>query len=465
MNTKRLKVFLTLILITIFIVLALPEFSFSIGNKTITYPSVGFSKIGIGADYGSLRKGQGIYPDQVYTGVINFEDKELSTEEKQTYLELLLSTIENRINAAKVNDIKVEGIVSDEEYRVSFHIPSYYERKEEYVKALLRRGDLALQYTAGGVDLPFNLTAENIRSISIAQNIKYKQTVQGQEGSPSQTQESSISGLNLKLYFNSDAKTEVLRLPSFVNYFQSVLNGEPYGANLLIDGEVTHDLVSDDSDFTLIRAIPRDIDNEKTRQDVAEIILTYFEQETPLDFNTVISDNVVSSAPAYNADGTTLIAVSAILGIGLLVIALIKQIGFSKAMAFSEMFMFTVLLTIAIIKFVQAPISAGFILGILILFTLNSILILWLLNSEDKDELVSNIGVTLMLSISTILGLLGIYVSGNIIGVFGQTIEILTAGLIALLISAYINFSFVINTFVLSKFSIKEFFGIRKKYE
>ncbi|MCA9380873.1 hypothetical protein KC678_01270, partial [Candidatus Dojkabacteria bacterium] len=432
--------------------------------RELTYPSVGFSRIGIGADYGSLRKGKDIYAQEVFSAQIDFGEEELSAQEKDAYLSKVLDTIETRVEAAKINDITFEGIETNGTYSIALYIPSYYEDKEEYAKALLRQGKLSLEYVSGDTDIPFDLNIENVKSVSIAQNIKYSQTVSNPDGS-SQTRDNSIAGLNIKMYFDKDARTEVLRLPGFVNYFQGVLNGESYGAHMLVDGAYTHDIVSDDSDFTLIRALPRDVASEKARQDIAEVILTYFEQDQPLQYQINLANESSALAPNYNPEGTTFIAVSFIIGIALLVLALIKQIGLWKAIAFTEMLAFGILLTTVIIKFVQAPISSGFIIGAILIITLYTVVILWLLDQEDKRDLNSTASVCLMLTVTTVLSFLGLYVTGNIIGVFGQTIEIVTAGLIALLISIYINYKFIMNTFVLNKFSIREFLGIRKSYE
>ncbi len=468
MNTKILKIFLTVILFIVLIVLALPEFSFTVGGNTYTYPSVGFSRIGIGADYGSFDRGKDVFASEKFSGEINFGEEEISNEEKKAFLEKAVETINNRIQFAQINDIDVYGEIVNDSYILNLSIPRYYTEKEDYASWLLSQGDVTFRYLVDPADpssqLDFNVKVSDIKSVSFSNNLRFQQNVDAGDET-SQTRQTSITASNLVIKVDERRVEELRILPNFVTYYNRFFSGEELGSNLVVDGTKTLQLIRDDNNETTMRALILDSEAAKASFDSLNIVHSYFREEAPLEYPITLNEQSSAIAPSFNPQGTTFIALSIIVGLGLLVLNLGKSIKTRRSIFFVSSISFTLLVLITILKFVQTPISSGFIIGVLTIITIYSFIILDLINSDDKEVLRTKSFDYFALGIISILAFISIHIFSINLGVFAQTLEVLVAGFIALLIAIFLHIHFVTTAFIIERQNITKLLGFRRKYE
>ena len=455
---KLFKITLTLISFAILIILALPEFSLNIGNTIFTYPSVGFSKIGIGADFGSLTKGKDIYSGKIHTGTVQFGDQNLKESEKREYLTKTIKTISNRLNFAELYDVEVKGEIKNNQYNIILIFPNYYESTGTYTQWILSRGEITF---SNGQDNNI-IIIEDIRTVAYSNNIRFEQTVNNNDGQSS-VRQNSVTGSNLILDVNPRREKEIRRLPSFVSYFNDFFSGQGTKASLLIDEVNQLALIRDDNNPTHIRVLPLDAETSIVRKDILSIVNSYFREESALRYPIEINPEFGTSAPLFNLEGTTFIAITIIIGLIFLTLTLSRHLKRKKTILFVSSMAFSLLVLINILKFVQTPISSGFIVGIIFIIVFYTFVFFDLLNiSENKAGKSNNY---LILSLIFLFSIVSIHFIRLDLGVFIQTTEVIVAGLIALIVSIVLHVNFIIKTFLIENLSFSKLFKIRTKYE
>ncbi len=468
MNIKTFKIFLTIITFILLLVLALPEFTFNLNGQTYRYPSVGFSRIGIGADYGSLTQGKDVYASEVFTANVDFGEEEISSEDKRDFLTKAVNTIDSRIKFAEIYDITVQGEITNDEYKLNLIIPNNYPEREVYADWLFSRGEIEFRYLVDPnnpeSEIDFEVSEEDIKTIRYASNISFQQNVDDGAGG-SQTQRSSVSGSNLVISVDDRRIDSVRRLPNFVSYFNRFFSGEEIGANMIIDGEKILHIIRDDINESTMRALLVESSDPRSNYNILNIVHSLFTEDEALAYSINLVEETKVEAPVFNPEGTTLIAGSIIVGLGLLVLNVGKSLKARKTILFISGISFGLLTLTNILKFVQTPISSGFIIGIITVIAIFTFVIFDLLKTEDKTDLTQKNFDFVVLGLISILSLISIYVFNVDLGMFTQTLEVIVAGFISLVITIFFHLNFIINTFLIENQTIRSIFGLRKSYE
>jgi hypothetical protein len=470
MILTRIKLIASIVLLSALFALALPEFSINIGETKLTYPSIGFGKIGIGADFGSFRKGKDIYAQQVFTGEVQFpEGVEITNDEKTSAVKDIVAKIQRRLTYAALFDIDVEGQVTDDIYKIALHVPQYYEEQDEYAKWLFLQGNITFNYLLDPNDessrIEFSVSDKDIISIVKSNNIRYTQPVTDDEGNVIDTTESVAGGLNLRLLLDQSKVDYVRKLPDFIAYANTIFAGQQYGAVMRLDNQPLFEIVRDDTNDRVIRALPTGIDSVKTRSDVLSITQAFFREDSPLEYSIALSQISSAEAPALNPDGSGTIAVSFVMGMALALLYTIRLIGFRKTVLVGEMLSFAILSTIIILKFVQSPISSGFIFGFIAMILLYLYVLIDIVSAEDKQQMYQKVRDYMVLVFLTLVAMIMVYLFRKNTEVFSQSIEVIVAATIGFAFTLNFHVRFITETFIFNSIDIRTLFGIRKKYE
>jgi putative effector of murein hydrolase LrgA (UPF0299 family) len=153
------------------------------------------------------------------------------------------------------------------------------------------------------------------------------------------------------------------------------------------------------------------------------------------------------------------------MGIALALLYTIRLIGFRKAVLVGEMLSFAILSTIIILKFVQSPISSGFIFGFIAMILLYLYVLIDIVSAEDKQQMYQKVRDYMVLVFLTLVAMIMVYLFRKNTEVFSQSIEVIVAATIGFAFTLNFHVRFITETFIFNSIDIRTLFGIRKKYE
>lgn len=378
MNSLRLKfLFLSILMISL-VVLALPEFSFKIGDREFTYPSVGFSRIGLGVDFASFTKGEEIFSSERFVGVVTL-DETIDLNAKSEIGQNIVSQIRNRINIAKLNGIDVQYSIVENNLNILIDIPSNYENKSIYAEFLTKQGDI--EFYAIAISQPdanriiledYNITKVGISNIVDINDQRFRVK-------------------NLVLTVENDKITEIRQIQALLSggAGQEEISSR---AGINIDGVQTLDLIPDQTNASILRGVinsievPFDYDpNGKLNTDLLRITQSYFLEEDSIDQEINLNAQTENISPRFNPEGATFISWMLIFSMVIVIVYILNKNGISRGLDLALLTAFLMIFSIVIAKLLIAPISYGLILSFVLYFLYSIFIHKNILSTIDKE--------------------------------------------------------------------------------
>lgn len=462
MKIKFLKSILTVLVFIVLIVLALPEFSFNIGETTFTYPSVGFSKINVPVDYGSFTKGEGVYATEQYSASVDLSSID-ERESKDEVFQSIVNTISERLNYAGLHDMHIYGESSNDSYTLRLNIPIYVDDNDLLANWIFAQGNIGFNYLLNPEDpasvIGFEVTDKDVIAVDYTNSIRYQQVSDDGQGG-TVTNNASANGGNLLIKTDERVINEVRKLPNFINYANQFYSGQLIGSVMTVDDSLELQIIRDDFEDSLIRALFSEASTAKSNYNILSIVQSYFREAAPIGYDITVNEEISAVAPTYNPEGTTMIALSFIVGVGLLILNFSRKLKLKKTAILGSSLAFVMLLTTVILKLVQTPISIGFVIGIFGVILLSTFMIFEVLDIETSEELNEKVNGVSILSIVMIFGLVTIGLFNLNLGSFIQTLEALVGGLIAFIITIQLHTRFLVKTFVIDNTKLRQILGL-----
>ena len=423
MNWKIFKFTLVIILLVVFTALAIPQFNFTIADKQIYYPNIDFSLINNGSKTGNFVRGRGLYPSKEVSSTLAFTSQDLTETDKRNLLDNYLQLIRSRINFAGLKDVEARSEISDLGYKLVINYPDYYANPIKYTQWLTGKGTI----TFAALDSTGQTTSVDLTDRDIQGQITIN----------------FISQLGSHLQFQfSTAKTNVLKQvltassSSQVGFFlMDVDNGEQF---------FIRQFESNDATSLTVRAIPVNYsDGESTDKSVMlAIIRTYFMDKSALNDSFTTDQNVTIVPSRFSPDGTKFITIMSFVSLLLLILIAFIKLKLEGGIKFAIMIGSFVAITITFLKYSNASLSIGTLIGILASTGLVS-LIAWNIISQ-KDEDLNELNYKRYLNLSFTLILLCIFLSAIVKGV-SMFYDFIGVMLISGLVLAFMSF-FIFKT-------------------
>lgn len=445
-----LKLFATMVFILAMVMLALPEFKVKIGDVEFTYPSVGFARIGLPVDYPSFRQGKEIYSSYAFSAKVNFGENEIPEDQKLDSVATMLDTVRKRISSANLSDIESYSEKINNEYFIVVKVPQNYSDPEQYARWISGKGVVVFEnFQLIGEEFsenPILINDTDIQGIYSELNVRYSREGTDANGNPS-TQIEGVRAEHLAIRIDPRKISELVKLPTFVEYASTVNSGQPYLTNIVFDGFVSFNVFRDEFDANIIRAFPQGSLTNASARDQMNVAISYF-KSNPLEFELTIDDASPASliVASYNPEGGTFIAISTIISFAIVALYLLRIVGVRKMVLIMLAWSITLLTIVNFAKLMILPINVGTIIG----FYLAGIFTLWIIKTlfEGNIEIYKanrkhflNIIVILLFLIA------GITASGIVVENLREITSILVAMILTVLPMMYTIYHFSLNTF------------------
>src|SRR5690606_5294879 len=139
---KKIKFTISIVFAIIFLVLALPQFNLNFENFSINFPNIDLSLIDSGSVLGNFRRGKGLFPTHKLKAKIDFEEAEISVNDKKIVLTQYIDRITRRVNLTGLYDIEVTGEIENDQYVLILEFPDYYKNRLGLTDLLTRKGEI-----------------------------------------------------------------------------------------------------------------------------------------------------------------------------------------------------------------------------------------------------------------------------------------------------------------------------------
>ncbi|MEO6728435.1 MAG: hypothetical protein ABIM99_00780 [Candidatus Dojkabacteria bacterium] len=396
MNLKVFKFTLVIILLVIFTALAIPQFNFTIGDKQIYYPNIDFSLIDKDSKTGNFVRGRGLYPSKEVRSTLEFSSIDLINSDKSNLLANYLQVVRQRITVAGLKDVEARSEVSDLGYSLVINYPDYYSNPVSYTKLLTGKGKITFaSFDSSGQTGALDLSDREIQgqvSINFISQL----------------------GSHIQFQFTSGKKavlTQALTASSSsqVGFFlMDVDNNEQF---------FIRQFEQNDATSLTVRAIPVNYSSgESTDKSLTlAIVRSYFLNASPFKDTFTTEDSVAIIPSSFSPDGTKFITIMSVVALLILMLAAFIRLKFEGGIKFTLMVSTFVAITVTFLKYSNAALSIGTVLGMLFAVGLVSLLS-WNLVSE-KDEDANELNYKKYLNLSFVLILLSIFLSTIVKGV------------------------------------------------
>ncbi len=420
MNWKVFKFTIAIILLIIFTALALPQFNFKIGDTQIYYPNIDFSLIDKASKTGNFVRGKGLYPSKEVGATLTFSSTDITDTDKINLLANYLQIVRNRINVAGLKDVEARSEISDLGYKIIINYPDYYPNPVKYTKWLTGKGTI----TFASIDSQGSTTAVDLTDKDISGNITINFISQ--------------IGSHLQFQFSS-GKTNVLKQAltasssSQVGFFLMDLDSS--------EQFFIRQYEQNDATSLTVRAIPVDYSSDEStdKSILLSIVRTYFLDKSPLKDSFTVDESVTVVPSTFSPDGTQFITVMSFVALLVLIVAAFIRFKLNGGIKYLLMITSFVAFTITFLKYSNAPLSIGTLIGMLFSVGLAS-LIFWNIVSE-KDEDLNELNFKKYLNFSLVIIMLGVFLPALVKGIpmFYDFIGVLLiSGLVLLVMNLFI---------------------------
>lgn len=396
MNWKIFKFTIAFILLIAFVALAIPQFNFKVGETQIYYPNIDFSLVSSGSKTGNFLRGRGLFPTKEVTSGILFTDTTLSDGAKREALANYLKIIRNRISVAGLKDVEARSQISDNGYEIVVNYPDYYADPIKYTGWLIGKGVISFAtFDNSGQTGSIDLTDKNIYG-PVSVNF--------------------VSQIGSHLQFQFDAAKQ-----SVVTGVLGSTTSSQVGFFLMdVDGKeqfFVRQYEQNDEASVTVRAIPVNYSStESTDKSIMlAIFRTYFLDKATWKDSFVAGETVTVIPSEFSADTTRFLTLICVLSVAVLILAAFIKLKIQSGLRFGLMLGLTLAMLITFLKYSNASLSLGTLLGVILATALTS-LIAWKIVSQ-KDEDLLEIGYSKYLNLSFVLIMLTIFTSTIIKGI------------------------------------------------
>jgi hypothetical protein len=371
MISNNRKIVLLILIIGLLAAIALPKFSLNLGDKMFNFSGIDSIIKKYNAQVGDFKRGYGIYPSKKIDVSLSFDDSITSADQKNEILKTTLSSIKTRINFANLYDVRVEGVVTAEQYKLVFEYPEYFINPEKYTQWLIYKGEIA--FTNANQESPRAIELNDYQ-IEGGIVVDYLAAV----------------GNHLAFRFEDGTENTIeqgLIEGTSGRYFLMTIDGNPLFFVIDYD-EFT------DTNKTSVRALPTqavEFANPQERTNFLNIVRSYFVEEKSLDATlTLAPDTLRPESSKYSLESGYFIAVSFIVGSVLVLLSVFLRYRFKGLLVFGSFLAYYAFLLTVILKLLSANISISLILGFLVSYGLACYLGFDLLrNTQEKPSLIS----------------------------------------------------------------------------
>lgn len=366
MDWDKFKFSISVLLFFVLVALALPTFSFNIGDQKFLYPNIDFSLIDSSSQLGNLRRGRGLYPTKEVRASVDFSTATLDDSKRGEVLNEYLLRIRERARLSGFYDVEIWSEVVDSTYYLVFNYPDHYKSVDKYTEWLTGKGVIN-----------FSVFSQTLQSAGI--------TDLDVRGQIIITYISQL-GSHLQFQFDAAKKGQLTQL-------LTPQSEQQVGFFLMdVDGKeqffVRQYELNDEASNT-VRALPINYsDTESEDKNILlSIIRTYFSERKALDYSFIVNPHVETIPSEMSADGTRFVAIMAfvsVLAIGVLIFIKFKLIGFTKYILMVGSFLS---LYVVILKYTNTMLSIGTIVGFIAVYILGLHFILKYMGVDDEDDL------------------------------------------------------------------------------
>lgn len=341
-------------------IISLPQITLNFSGQLITLPSLESITNQVIPNF---RKGRDLYPTSEIKMNINFNEANLTDEQKRDNLIKSLNAIKDRIRLSNLNEIKVRSEILNSNYSIILSFPDFYADKNIIATFLAKKGEIKFVNSVDGSDVFLYDTQVN-PNIQIVYLPQIKS--------------------HLRLTFGSDR-------------FTAIANGlgEKKFFFMQIDGSYDYQMFQyDNSDLTsfAIRGVPSSQyiqNNTVLRDQILAITRSYFNQQ-PLGYTLDVEEEIKEVVPLHASTQSSAIIAISIFIFGVLVcIYSILKYRLRKGIGVVLMILSYALLSTALLKLTYSSISVYFIFSWLLLFIFISSLV-WYLVTDLIDKRIFN---------------------------------------------------------------------------
>lgn len=428
MIKQRLKIIFVVVWIAAMLILAIPNFSFTLGDRTFNINYADRLAEKVGSTLGNFERSSGTFESREVRANLTFSENDLSDQEKRTILEDYHKIINNRAKTANLYDVSITSKIYPDSgaYSLVFTYPEYYSDPIKYTSWLTSKGEFSFITADAENPVPLSLTGYDITG-SI--NLDYLDTV----------------GSHIVFRFKNE------QIPLLQQAFQST-QGSYFLMN--IDSIPQYFILQYDqfinTNEDLVRALPTQavsISNTKERNDFLNITRTYFLNNSLENSFTVLQDSNVIK-PIFKNSSTLFTAEMFIIGAMLLGIFLyikFRRFGIVKYTLIQLSFVLTF---VAALKILSSTLSISFIVGfVLIYFIINTLSYYLLMQQDSEENIDESLRLVRDLSIFGFLLLTIVYRLVPNLNIFTDAVGVILIGLIVLAFMSILHFKFIFEIF------------------
>lgn len=448
MFKQRLKILFVVVWILGMLILALPTFSFTLGDQTINVNYSDRIVARLGSSLGNFNRSGGVFNSNEVTVELSFIESDLTTDEKRAKLDEYLNIIGNRAEAANLYDVSIsaKNYPDGETYGLTFSYPEYYKDPVKYTEWLSAKGSFSF-VTADSAN-PTTLVFDAY-DITNTINLDYLDTV----------------GTHLVIRFNTDT----------IPYLQQAFAENSSNAYFLmnIDSIPSYFIIQYDqysnTNEEIVRAIPTqaiNLPDSKERNDYLNITRSYFLNNEFEDTFSVVQEPKFIHAIYKNTSGVfiaEMFIASAVL-IALFFYSRFRKFGITKYVLMQLSFVLTFVVAL---KVLAGILSISFIVGFILVYFITQAISYYLLTKqEDEDLIKENLRLFRDTSIFGFILLSLIFKLIPNLGIFTDIVGVLLIGFIVIFMMSILHFKFIFDVYT-KPFNLKElsFPKLRRKNE
>lgn len=419
---SKTKLILALLFILIFTLLALPRITFQINDQTYVIPEFSIFPQDQ-ARIGNFKKGMDVFNSVEATARLDFGTQGLDDSQKFEVLKQTIERVQNRLTQVGMHDVDLRGEFGDDEYRLIFNYPEYYQQIPAITNLLTRKGEITFVNSQATTEIDF-------KDSDINSNIEV----------------GYLPGLQSHIRFTfPESKSLEIQQALVDRFFLMSIDGTPEVQIFQYDQ-------NDLTNFTLrgLPNTPESIGDIAFRDTYINILRTYFNEDAPLEFSMSVDESLSIIPPSVNELSVRFIALfSIMMFVALTIVTLIKY-KFKGGIFFLLASATYLSLTITLLKYISAPLSLVSVLTYLVLTGVTSILIWRMIEVDNNEEMkfvlkkIRHIGVIIVvISLFTL----------RFIPDLGRTFEIFATFLIfglSYLLLGLINFKVLIENLILN---------------
>jgi hypothetical protein len=401
MNKNKLTFLISIILVIILGLIALPQFDLKLNNKTYSYPGVDLGTFGVQSIIGNMKKGSGIFSSkEVYSSVVFPETSALSIEKKDEYVEKFLKVIQERLNYTNLYDVKVRSEVNDGQYFIILTFPEKYNDVKNLATYLTNKGEITFSVppTTNEAGEFIEGAAINLKDFNVNSKIEIDNEVV--------TLSDGSTQVLYYLTFRFDENVEADLTNAFSNDNQYILMTIDSNVSFFVTRRISQQ--TGEYKDTTVNALlstsgqENDIFTKQSELLLLNITKTYFLQNKALEYGVTVQEEIKTVAPEFSVEGASVVAITLVISAFVLGILLINKLRLKRIIALDILVSLNVFLSIFMLKIFAATISISLVLGFIFSYVSVFYIFYSLIKHEDLEDYSRYINKAIVYSLSLI---------------------------------------------------------------